>query len=211
MRVVSALLVSAAVVAASPAYLVAGAVERAIAARQATQSQSTANGAFDLALIPSICDTPCATYKEIFGTCPGDPSNAVCAKACNQSVHNEFIVCTSCLVNNGPAQGMAQHDIDILNIAQQQLVQQCIDMGTPQSFAGTVQLPSTVAYPSGVVNATYSVSQASSTQAVQSTAAPSASTPAAPAAASSQGSGAGVLRPAAAVGAVVAAAALVAF
>ncbi len=57
---------------------------------------------------------------------------------------------------------MAQHDIDILNIAQQQLVQQCIDMGTPATFVGTVQLPSTVAYPSGVVNATYSVSQVSS-------------------------------------------------
>ncbi|BEI80824.1 hypothetical protein CcaverHIS002_0113530 [Cutaneotrichosporon cavernicola] len=205
MRLLPALLVSAAVAAASPAYLVGSAVERALAARQA--AGTTTNGAFDLGLIPAICDTPCATYKEIFGTCPGDPSNAVCAKACNQSVHNEFIVCTSCLVNDGPAAGMAQHEIDILNIAQQQLVQQCIDMGTPQSFAGTVQLPSTVAYPSGIVNATYSVSQVSS--APQSTPPPSASAPAA--ASSTPANSAGIMRPAAAVGAVVAAAALVAF
>lgn len=67
----------------------------------------------------------------------------------------------SCVVNNGPAAGLQAHEIDILNIAQQQLVQQCIEAGAPASFSGTVVLPSTVAYPSGIVNATYSVSAAS--------------------------------------------------
>lgn len=125
----------------------------------------------------------------------------------------------NCTVIQGAAAGMAQHDIDILNIAQQNLVQQCIEAGAPASFSGTVQLPSTVAYPSGVVNATYSVSASSvssgiggfssrQTPAASSTAAPPAST-SAPAATESKAGAAGALRPAAAVGAVAAAAAIV--
>jgi len=72
-----------------------------------------------------------------------------------QTYHNEFNVCIGCVNNNGPAAGVMQHDIDLLNVAQQQLVQQCIDMGSPATFTGTVVLPKSVAYPSGVVNATY--------------------------------------------------------
>lgn len=106
MRVLSAFLFSAAgalllllpslngklttVALATPAYLVGGAVEKALAARQADGK----NGAYDINLIPAGCDVPCATYKQIFGTCPGNPTDPVCAKACNvsQTVDEEEVI-----------------------------------------------------------------------------------------------------------------------
>lgn len=53
---------------------------------------------------------------------------------------------------------MIQFEIDLLNKAQQQLAQACVEDQFPKSFSGTVPIPTTVAYPSGVLNATFSPS-----------------------------------------------------
>jgi hypothetical protein len=50
---------------------------------------------------------------------------------------------------------MEQWQIDILNIAQQQQAQKCVDAAYPATFTGAVTTPTTVSYPAGVANATY--------------------------------------------------------
>jgi hypothetical protein len=61
------------------ANIIAEAVEKAaLVTRQAS-------GLFDVSLIPSVCTDQCTTYTSVFGTCPTDPSAAVCQTACNVS------------------------------------------------------------------------------------------------------------------------------
>lgn len=53
---------------------------------------------------------------------------------------------------------MIQFEIDLLNKAQQSLAQECVEDQFPQKYTGSFPLPTTVAYPSGVLNATFAPS-----------------------------------------------------
>jgi hypothetical protein len=50
---------------------------------------------------------------------------------------------------------MTQFNIDVLNTAQQQLAQSCVEAQYPAQYSGKVPNPNTVAYPSGVDKATF--------------------------------------------------------
>ncbi|RSH78759.1 uncharacterized protein EHS24_001665 [Apiotrichum porosum] len=146
------------------------------------------NSSFPLSAIPSSCDTQCETYKSIFGTCPGNPSDSACAGACNGTILTNLQVCINCTQIDGLAAGtVTQYQIDILNAAQQQLAQACVEDGFPSSFTGAVPTPTTVTYPSGVDQATYASNSTSTTSSAASTTSASAnSTAAATSAASSE-------------------------
>ena len=50
---------------------------------------------------------------------------------------------------------MTQFNIDVLNAAQQELAQSCVDDQFPATYTGKYPSPSTVPYPSGVDKATH--------------------------------------------------------
>lgn len=79
-------------------------------------------------------------------------------------------VCINCTQIDGLAAGtVTQYQIDILNAAQQQLAQACVEDGFPSSFTGAVPTPTTVTYPSGVDQATYASNSTSTTSSAAST------------------------------------------
>ncbi|BEJ18119.1 hypothetical protein CspHIS471_0703960 [Cutaneotrichosporon sp. HIS471] len=114
--------------------------------------------ALPLHLIPASCDAPCKYYKELFTTCSGNPGAVICPGACNGTLLTDLQVCINCVLVEGPGAGVIQFEIDLLNKAQQQLAQDCVDEQFPSSFSGSFPAPTTVAYPSGVINATFAPS-----------------------------------------------------
>ncbi|CAK9782094.1 unnamed protein product [Cutaneotrichosporon oleaginosum] len=210
MRLFAALF-AASVVFASPS-------ERAVAALAKRQHHTEA---LPMHLIPPACDAPCKYYKDLFTTCPGNPGAEICAGACNGTLLTDLQVCINCTLVEGPGAGVIQFEIDLLNKAQQSLAQECVEDQFPKSFSGEFPVPTTVAYPSGVLNATFAPSGPltsapaptgsanASASGSGSAAAANASTPAS--AVPTAGSGAGISASFSAAGLLLAAAAVAAF
>ncbi|BEI87089.1 hypothetical protein CcaverHIS002_0704350 [Cutaneotrichosporon cavernicola] len=97
--------------------------------------------ALPLHLIPASCDAPCKYYKELFTTCSGNPGAPICAGACNGTLLTDLQVCINCALVDGPAAGVIQFEIDLLNKAQQQLAQECVEEQFPASFSGSFPRP----------------------------------------------------------------------
>ncbi|KAL1409358.1 hypothetical protein Q8F55_003340 [Vanrija albida] len=174
--------------------LLALAVASVAAAQNASDYEAAINA------IPASCDGPCATYKNIFENCPGNSNAQGCAQACNGTIALELISCINCTQIEGPPTGVTVTQIDLLNLAQQHLAQQCIDGGHPATFTGQVVTPSSVPLPPGVSS---TVAPKPSTTA-NSTAASSAASAAASQSAKAGSSAGALLAPAAGVLAAVA-------
>ncbi|WOO79915.1 uncharacterized protein LOC62_02G003429 [Vanrija pseudolonga] len=157
--------------------------------------------------IPASCNTPCTTYKGIFENCPTNNQAPECAQACNGTVLLELQSCINCTLIDGPPLGVTTTTIDLLNLAQQYLAQQCIDGGFPATFTGQVVAPTAVPLPPGVSSTPLPSSSAAPTTAASGSAsgASGASGAAASPSASNKPSSAGAL---AAPGAVLSAAVL---
>ncbi|EJT46958.1 hypothetical protein A1Q1_04201 [Trichosporon asahii var. asahii CBS 2479] len=110
---------------------------------------------FPIDVLPDTCNSSCATYKDVFNKCPTDGSSALCQSVCNATILTNLQICINCTLSEGPSHNVTQFQVDVLNAAQQNLAQECVNEQYPATFTGSFVRPTTVAYPAGVDQATF--------------------------------------------------------